>query len=239
MKRTVLSFSVLFLTLGLFATACDSDNGSPDTGNILPDLAAEETADSPADIAVPDESAAPPDTTDNPDDVPVEEAYVPPKTDYPPAPYGQTTGNTIKNHSFLDPAADKVVKLSDLYKHPDKKLLVINSSAGWCSACKQEAIALKGVYDTYKTEGLEIWFTLFQDYEGNPATVAFWDKWMATMKPNYPTILDTEFQLGDYFKVESTPMNMMVDLATMKIVYLQVGYNEAALKSKIAELLKK
>ncbi len=237
MNRLVFSLLVLS-SFGLIALACDSKDDDKDTGTALPDVVEQETVDNPADLSAPDESALG-DVTDSPDDVPLEEAYVPPKTDYPPAPYGQTTGTTLKNHSFLDPSTEKVVKLSDLYKHPDKKLLVINSSAGWCSACKQEAIALKAVYDTYKTEGLEIWFTLFQDYEGNPSTVSFWQKWMATMKPNYPCLLDTEFQLGDYFKVESTPMNMMVDLTTMQIVYLQVGYNEAGLKSKIAELLKK
>jgi len=238
MNRSLVSLSLLTIALGIFAIACDSNDGDNDVGATNPDLAVEETTDATADLGQPDVPLVP-DVTDTPDDGPVEEAYVPPKTEYPPAPYGQTTGNIIKNHSFLDPATETILKLSDLYKHPDKKLLLINSSAGWCSACKQEAIALKGMYDTYKTEGFEIWYTLFQDYEGNPATVSFWNKWMATMKPNYPTLLDTEFQMGDYFKVESTPMNMMIDLATMKIVYLQVGYNEAGLKSKIAELLKK
>ncbi|MBM4354995.1 MAG: TlpA family protein disulfide reductase [Deltaproteobacteria bacterium] len=239
MNRSPLFLLLLLLALGPGVGACDSGGDTTDTGSGLPDVAADQPTEGTLDLVEADEPAPPHDVIDAPDDVQVEEAYVPPKTEYPSAPYGQTTGTILKNHSFLDPAAEKVVKLSDLYKSPTKKLLLINSSAGWCSACKQEAMALKGVYDTYKGDGFEIWFTLFQDYEGNPATVSFWNKWMNSMKPNYPTLLDTEFQMGDYFKVESTPMNMMVDLATMKIVYLQVGYNEAGLKSKIKELLGK
>jgi hypothetical protein len=155
---------------------------------------------------------------------------------YPAGPYGKEVGKTIKNHSFRDPAAKADVHLADLYKG-DKKILMINASAGWCMACKQEAIELKALYDKYSGKGLEIWFTLFEDYNGEPADEAFWKSWTGTTSPNYPVLLDTEYQLGAYYNKDETPLNLMIRLDTMTIVFLHTGFEAAAVEEKLAQLL--
>lgn len=189
--------------------------------------------------AVTDVVDAPDDATDEPP--PDEDIFEPEPDNYPPAPWGMSPGSIIKNHVFRDPANDVSVKLSQLYNPKgsgDKTVLIINASAGWCSACKVEAKELQKTYAEYGPQGLEIWFTLFQDFTGEDATDEFWEAWMNLIDPNYPTLLDTAFELGPYFNVDATPMNMVVDLATMEIVYLQTGFDEVGVTNQIVKYLK-
>ena len=170
---------------------------------------------------------------------------VPPGTDtsvpqpdaYPAAPYGKAVGATIANHSFLIPGDDTIVKLSDYYQHETKTILLINASAGWCGACKQEALELNDVFGEYSPLGFDILYTLFEDWNGGPVSPEFHEGWMAQYGGDYLTVLDPEFELGIYFNVEATPMNMLVDLETMTIVWLETGFNPFALEAKLDELL--
>jgi thiol-disulfide isomerase/thioredoxin len=157
--------------------------------------------------------------------------------DYPAPPYGETVGSIIDDHSFLIPGDDTMVRLSDYYQHATKRVLLINASAGWCGACKQEAGELNNVLAKYGPQGLDILYTLFEDWNGGPANEDFYNGWMAQYGGDYLTVLDPEFQMGIYFNVEATPMNMLVDLETMTIVWLETGFNPFALEAKLDELL--
>lgn len=165
------------------------------------------------------------------------DSVVPPPGEYPAGPYGQAVGSIIAPHDFLIPGDNTEIRLADYYQHPDKRVLLINASAGWCAACKQEAGELNGVFAEYSPKGLDILYTLFEDWNGGPVTEDFYDGWMAQYGGDYTTVLDTEFELGAYFNVEATPMNMLVDLETMTIVWLETGFNPFALEAKLDELL--
>lgn len=167
----------------------------------------------------------------------IEEQYVPPKTVYPPPPYGSVPGTVIKDHKFLDPEKNLTVRLSDLYQHPEKKVLLLVSAAGWCPVCQQELQELMPVYTEYAPQGLEIWYTLFEDYKGNPPTLAFWKDWMIKLKPNFPNLLDTNFELGNYFFMEARPTNMVIRLDTMEIIYLQTGLDMIGILNKIKQVV--
>ena len=216
-----------------FYTSGDTQTGTQDV--LGPEDVVEQDL-APADGVV---DARSPETSDNDQvsETVVPDLYVPVADHYPPAPYGKTVGGVIKNHTFWDPEMDKQLKLSQMYQHSRKRILLINASAGWCVYCKEEAYELRAVYEEHGPRGLEIWFTLFQDYDGQAPTKAFWDKWMNALKPTYPTLLDTAFEMGAYFNVDATPMNMIVDLSSMKIVYLQTGYDKTGLINKINQLL--
>jgi len=155
---------------------------------------------------------------------------------YPTGPYGQEVGTVAENHTFFDPETGETVELASLFGGA-KKMLLLNSSAGWCSVCKQEVVELKKKYAQYGDEGLEIWCTLFQDYAGDVPDDAFYQSWMATLKPSYPTFLDTDFQLGAYFDPDSAPMNMLIRLDTMEIVYLSTGFDPDEVEGEIAAFL--
>ena len=234
-NRRLSIFSVLGLSLCL-ALICscggsdggggqetdDQSSGVTDVGQDPDTYVAPETAEEAADPDVAEDLGEP------------EEAYVPPDTDYPPAPYGKTPGSVIANLKFKDPHGGNV-ELADLYKHPDKKIVLLVASAGWCSACKLETVDLKAWYPDYADKGFEIWYTHFEDTAGKPVTMAYYQSWETRYGPNYPSYLDTEFVLGEYFNVSATPMNMLVDLETMEIVYLQTGYDALGIKNKVEQ----
>lgn len=157
--------------------------------------------------------------------------------DYPPSPYGKKAGTIIKDLSFFDPEAGANISFSDLRNAGEKKLLFVTAGAGWCSACKQEAVELKAKYLEYGPLGLEIWSTLFQDYVGNPADEVFWNKWKAQLTPNYPLLLDTDFVLSSYFNPESAPLNILIRLDTMEILYLETGFDPASVEAEIKKFL--
>lgn len=204
----------MLLVLALVLAGCDGGNGAPGKDTILGE-----------------------DTLDGMDVPPGTDTDVPQPDAYPPPPYGKTVGTTIANHSFLIPGDNTVVKLSDYYQHATKKVLLINASAGWCGACKQEALELNNTFAEYGPQGFDLLYTLFEDWNGGPVSPEFYDGWMAQYGGDYLTVLDPEFELGIYFNVEATPMNMMVDLQTMTIVWLETGFDPFALEAKLDELL--
>ena len=63
---------------------------------------------------------------------------------YPAGPYGKTVGSIVADLTFHDPATGSSVSLSSLYRHPDKKVLLLTAGAGWCAACKEEAVEMRG-----------------------------------------------------------------------------------------------
>jgi len=218
------------LTLALFGAACDSGGGDGNPGGDIP----EDTTTGGEDTAV-----TPPDTEEpGPEDtLPGADNYVPLPDEYPQPPYGKTVGTVIADHHFLIPGDNIIVKLSDYYQHETKKILLINASAGWCGACKQEAVELNNTFAEYGPQGFDILFTLFEDWNGGPVGEEFYDAWMDQYGGDYTTVLDPEFELGIYFNVEATPMNMLLDLETMTIVWLETGFNPMALGAKLDELL--
>jgi hypothetical protein len=183
------------------------------------------------------DSGAHEDTTASEDTVRVTDNFVTEPGDYPAPPFGKTVGSTIEDHSFLIPGEDTVIRLSDYYQHETKRVLLINASAGWCGACKQEAGELNNIFAAKKGDGLDILYTLFEDWNGGPVNEDFYDGWMDQYGGDYTTVLDPEFGMGIYFNVESTPMNMLVDLETMTIIWLETGFNPAALEAKLDEVL--
>jgi len=184
-----------------------------------------------------DTSILPADTLPGVDSIPGVDTFVPQPDEYPAPPYGKTVGTIIEDHSFLIPGENTIVKLSDYYQHETKKILLINASAGWCGACKIEAQELNGTFAEYGPQGFDILYTLFEDWNGGPVNKEFYDGWMAQYGGDYTTVLDPDFELGIYFNVEATPMNMLVDLETMTIVWLETGFSSAALEAKLNELL--
>jgi len=213
-KLTILAILVIGLAFG-----CDSGGEGNEGGGV-------DTVEGGEDTEAPGE-----------DIVLGEDSFVPQPGDYPAPPFGKTVGTVIEDHSFLIPGENTVVKLSDYFEHPTKKVLLINASAGWCGACKQEAAELNVTFAEYEAKGFDILYTLFEDWNGGPVTEEFYDGWMAQHGGDYLTVLDPEFELGIYFNVEATPMNMLVDLETMTIVWLETGFNSFALKAKLDELL--
>jgi len=157
---------------------------------------------------------------------------------YPGAPYGLSLGSTIADLRFLgwkdplkanyDPAAFESVRLSDFHD-PDGargiKLILLNASAVWCGVCRAEfqTIERNDVYALYKEQGVEFVVALFEDVNGDPAKPTDLLNWGSEFTVEFPMLLDPGFRLASYFTADATPLNMVIDARTMKIVSKLAG----------------
>ena len=162
--------------------------------------------------------------------------------DYPAGPYGTARGAIIENLEFLgwkDPVASNYdvanmekVRLSDFY-NPDGrnslKLLAVNASAVWCSVCRSEYedMNANGTYKTFNDEGVQILGTLFEDSSYFPAQPSDLTRWgqVSNHAVKFPLVLDPGFKMGAYFDSDATPLNMVIDVRTMTIVLVTMGYS--------------
>ena len=163
-----------------------------------------------------------------------------PREAYPTAPYGSREGAIIENFPFLGWHAPKAssydtsrlepLSLGQFYDpEGDKgvKLLVLTSTAVWCSACKQEYKDMAGNVAAYEAKGVRFLGALFQDATlptPKPAKPSDLVLWARTFDVTFPFVLDPDLKLGSFFDVEATPMEMIVDTKTMKILGITEGW---------------
>jgi AhpC/TSA family protein len=175
---------------------------------------------------------------------------------YPAGPYGTSRGATIANLAFsgwrhpdlagYDPALFETVRLSDYYDPEGRgtvKLLAINASAVWCSVCRAEYQEMNRthVYETLRGLGAEILGTLFEDNGYAPAQPQDLHNWgmVANHAVKFPLVLDPGFKMGAYFDSDATPLNLLIDVRTMTIVSIDMGYSStywSEVQAKLAKL---
>jgi len=162
--------------------------------------------------------------------------------DYPAGPYGTSLGSTLENLAFLgwlEPAVVeydleqlKTVRLSRFYNpdgRSDLKLIWINASAVWCSVCKAEMkdIRNQDVNARFRAKGVQLIGTLFEDNATAPARPLDLQRWGQVEEHSieFPLLLDPGFKLGAFFTSDATPLNLLVDAATMRIIDATMGYS--------------
>ena len=150
--------------------------------------------------------------------------------DYPSGPYGTEEGQTLANACFQgfrnpakvshDESSLETIAFADYYDPTGSRgdrLLLINTAAVWCSACRTEHEGLSAKNDQYSPKGLRILSTLFQDAARNPATIRDLSAWVETFSSDYAMVLDPDYQLGAYASAETAPLNLVVETKTMTI----------------------
>lgn len=164
-----------------------------------------------------------------------------PVKDYPAAPYGTEQGSTIANLELFgwrnpvaanfDVSEGETVRLSDFY-NPDgatggTEYIMLNAVAAWCGVCRAEyqEIETAGTYRELSARGLEMVGVLFEDNNGEPSTFQDMTNWARAYSVSFPFVNDPAFVTGVFFDKSATPMNMLVDARTMKIVLVMTGYN--------------
>jgi hypothetical protein len=215
---------------GLLLLACGSD-APLDVGNSRSEQKPASEAD-PSDEAASQNAG---DAFDIANQAPGYQPYA-----YPAGPYGITQGATIANlefHGWSQPAvaaynlaAAETVRLSDFYDPNGEKgveLLLINSVAVWCGVCRTEYADLQTstLYPDLHARGLSMLGLVFEDNDGEPARYVDMVNWGTAFEVQFPFAVDPGFKTGVYFDRAATPMNMLVDARTMKILVLVTGYS--------------
>lgn len=155
---------------------------------------------------------------------------------YPEGPYGTRDGRTIANLGFVDPEGAPV-DFQSLRADCTYSLAVVTTSAGWCTACREEQPKLQALFDDYRARGLVVIVTLFEDDNYAPATTRLAEGWRDRYDLTLPVLVDAPFALGDYYDRDQTPMTMLVDLETMRIERIMNGYIDADVRSLVDTLL--
>lgn len=121
--------------------------------------------------------------------------------------------------------APRTIRLSDYYaeNRPGTRIIMINAAAGWCGPCMREAAELPEFAAAYEPRGVVVLTAVFQDQNGEPAGTAFARTWAETFALSTPTLIDTSFQTGRYFDVNTMPANMFVDAETREILEIATG----------------
>lgn len=157
-----------------------------------------------------------------------------PRDAYPAGPYGETIGDTIAPLSFVDPQGE-VFSLDSLYQDYFNQLLLITTSAEWCTACIKEQPKLEELYNRYRDRGLNVLVSLFQDSDFAPADAELAGRWRDKYGLSFPVVADPidPSTFSPYYDVNLTPMVMLVDVETMEIIYLTQGFDEDQIQVQI------
>jgi thiol-disulfide isomerase/thioredoxin len=151
---------------------------------------------------------------------------------YPAGPYGVNEGEILQDLAFLLPEGDEL-RLSDIRNIDGAKILMVSTSAGWCTACIEEQPKLQSFYETYGPQGLQVMVSLFEDQNYNPATHALAKQWQAQYDLDIWIVADPDFVWDAYYDSSLTPMNMIVRLEDMTILYLKTGFDESTVEAII------
>ncbi len=144
--------------------------------------------------------------------------------EYADGPFGVEEGDTIADLSFVLPDGEGF-SFGELYNDPEAKLLLLSTTAGWCTACIEEQPELQALHLAHKDQGLMVMVSIFEDIQYQPAGAIHAELWKETYGLDFIVVADPEFSLGAYYDTSLTPMNMFVDLETMEIIKITTGWN--------------
>ncbi|HTQ06875.1 MAG TPA: redoxin domain-containing protein [Polyangiaceae bacterium] len=160
---------------------------------------------------------------------------------YPAGPYGHGVGAVIENVEFYgwrDPVAVdydssqlEPIKLGDYYdpNGTQTEIIVLNAAAVWCTVCQAEMRDMhnNGTYQAFLARKAQVFGTLFQDAGGNPAQPQDLTIWASasTRQIPFPLVLDPALKMGIYFASDATPLNLVIDARTMRILDVMMGYD--------------
>lgn len=109
-----------------------------------------------------------------------------------------------------------VIKLSEFAKN-GYKIILLNAAAGWCGPCQQETMGFKSLAAKYPELG--IYQILFDNVgQGQVPTISFLNQWTKALKPYGATGIDPERNIVPINTGGSTPLNMIIDAKTLKVL---------------------
>lgn len=149
---------------------------------------------------------------------------------YPAGPYGTEVGDVVENLSFVD-GEDIPIELESFYAGP-QRALVLFGTAAWCAVCFDDAeqltITLASQSDDVVPLGV-----LYEDTLGEPPTAAVALAFNNAVEA-FEFVADPSQQISDFFDpAGALPRLLVIDTATMTLVYKAQGFDEQALLAAI------
>jgi peroxiredoxin len=146
---------------------------------------------------------------------------------------GLVPGDTAPDFTARDLAGGTVV-LGELLEK--RRAVVVNFWGLRCGECIQEMPSLSGIYDRYKSEGLEI---LGVNVDGVGPKIINAQLPKVGAMPSYAIIVDEDLVVSDLYKLNAAPLTILVS-SDGKVVYSHEGYkpgDEKELENQIVKLL--
>jgi hypothetical protein len=114
------------------------------------------------------------------------------------------------------------------YYNPDgskpNKYMFITVSAFWCQACEDEAKHLNAMLDQYGPKGVIIVTDIAQKVDRSATTQTDVDAWIKSFALRTAVVSDgTDFVLQNFFNPSTMPLDLIIDLRTMQVVYEATG----------------
>lgn len=148
---------------------------------------------------------------------------------------GTDLNKTMADFTLTDENGDPL----SLYELCDHVVLIV-SSTGWCPNCGQEARNITSdIYEPYHDQGLEIFYTLFEDAHENPPSQAYLNAYKKLYGLPFHVYADSTgilFQYQDTYPELYVPFNIILD-KNMVIKYKMAGYEPNTLRNYIEQLL--
>lgn len=170
------------------------------------------------------------------EDADVSDVVVAPREGYPAGPYGLTENAILANESFVDVDGNPF-DLQSIYLENNNKLLLISTSAGWCTVCIEEQPKIQALYDQYKAKGFAVMVAIIEDASYLPAQATDAAAWKSRYNLSFDVVADSEGALAAYYDPQLTPMNMIVDVASMKILWLTTGWDQSTVEAILSSKL--
>lgn len=159
------------------------------------------------------------------------------RSSYPEGPYGLAEGDTIADYGF--DTANGLLRMQDLRGDHGNRLLVVFGVQTWPNACAAEADYLAGAYDDYQRRGIDVLGVLVEAFETEPTPDGARSYFEILHDAPYRYAADAPSRdpsLGlDLARrgLDASPVNLVVDLDTMRITATLVGWSRQELESRL------
>jgi hypothetical protein len=149
---------------------------------------------------------------------------------YPAGPYGTEVGDVVENLTFVD-GDDNPVELEMFYGGPQRALFLFGTGA-WCGVCIDEAQALTPTLASQSDKVVPLG-VLYEDALAEPPTAAV-AKGYNNAVDAFEFVADPTQRFNDFFDpAGALPRVLLIDTATMTLVYKTQGLDEQALQTAI------